>query len=258
MPIPSGYQEVLHSASNRLAIEAAWTLFTDKALKHRVLPDGRCDIILRFRSDGIRPIGPIVPAIVGAASRFHMVNIEPDMGYVGVRLRPGTAGVILGVSLKNIIDQSIEGYAAIAAMPALCALTAPAQSVAELALRLDSFVMERSSRAHTDPLTSGLIDMLHITGGRMQVSEIAGLYGVDVRTVHRRIVTATGLAPKQMAKVLQFHRAIRLIADGKLDIASAAFEAGYADQAHMTRIFRNMGGFSPANIPELVLAGLPI
>lgn len=56
--------------------------------------------------------------------------------------------------------------------------------------------------------------------------------------------------------VIQFHRAIRLIRDVGLDPATAALEAGYADQAHMTRVFRKLGGFTPARVPELTLAGL--
>lgn len=258
MPIPNGYKEVLHTARERPAVEAAWTSFTEKGLDHRVLPDGRCDIILRFHSDGSKPLGSIFPAIVGAATRFHVVKIEPRTGYVGVRLRPGTARKVLGVRLKEITDQGIGGDAAIAIIPALAAICAPAQSIDELVSRLDSFVVERSSEAQIDLLTSGLINMLHTTGGRLSVTEIARLHGVDVRMVHRRIVSSTGLTPKQMAMVIQFHRALRLIVDGKLDIASAAFEAGYSDQAHMARIFRRMGGFVPGRIPELVIAGLPL
>jgi AraC-like DNA-binding protein len=227
-------------------------------MDHHVLPDGRCDIILRFHSDGSKPLGPIFPVIVGAATRFHIVQIEPGTAYVGVRLRPGTARKVLEVRLKEITDQGIGGDAAIAKIPALAALCAPAKSIDELVNRLNAFVVERSSKAQIDLLTSGLINMLHITGGRLPITEIASLHGVDVRMVHRRIVSSTGLTPKQMAMVIQFHRALRLIIDGKLDVASAAFEAGYADQAHMTRTFRSLGGFSPARLPELVLAGLPI
>jgi AraC-like DNA-binding protein len=258
MPIPNGYHEVLHPPRDRIAVEAAWTSFTDAALDHRVLPDGRCDVILRFRSDGSKPTGPILPAIVGAATRYHIVKIGPGTGYVGVRLRPGTAGKILGVSLTEITDKGIGGDAAIALIPALAALSVPATSIEELVNRLVSFVVERSSEAHIDGLTSGLVNMLHTTGGRLPVNEIASLHGVDARTVHRRIVKGTGMTPKQLAMVIQFHRALRLVVDGKLDIASAAFEAGYADQAHMTRVFQRMGGFSPARIPDLVLAELPI
>ena len=38
--------------------------------------------------------------------------------------------------------------------------------------------------------------------------------------------------------------------------AAAAYEAGYADQSHMTRAFRRFGGFTPANMVEVTLVTL--
>jgi AraC-like DNA-binding protein len=258
MPVPRGYSEVLHSARDRFATEAAWWFFTDRACEHRVLPDGRCDIILRFRSDGSKPLGAITVLIAGAATRFHIVRMAAETGYVGVRLRPGVARGVLGTDLGAITNRVLVGDAALSAVPALVALSKSARDIEELSDRLDTFVAEHGHNLAIDPLTAGLLDTLHVTGGRLPVAEVASLFGVDVRTARRRIIFATGLSPKQMAMVIQFHRALRLRFDQGLDVASAAFEAGYADQAHMSRVFRLMGGISPARLPDLVLAGLPI
>lgn len=103
-----------------------------------------------------------------------------------------------------------------------------------------------------------LIDALHTGGGRLSVVDLAKMHGIDERTVRRDIKMSTGLAPKELSMVLQFHRALRLLRDVGLDPASAAAEAGYADQAHMTRVFRELGGFTPANMPEVTLANLPL
>jgi AraC-like DNA-binding protein len=255
MSLPHGYRETLH---DRFAAEAAWQFFAETAGEHRVLPDGRCDIILRFRSDGLKPLGVITAIVVGAATRFHSVTMAAGTGYVGARLRPGAARAVLGMDLRAITDRGLVGDAALAKVPALDSLCGPASSVDGLVDRLDRFVAERSVTLTIDPLTAALIDSLHVTGGRLSVADIAALHGVDVRTVRRRICSATGLTPKQFAMVVQFHRALRLRFHDGLDVASTAFEAGYADQAHMSRVFRLMGGISPARRPDLVLAGLPI
>jgi AraC-like DNA-binding protein len=79
---------------------------------------------------------------------------------------------------------------------------------------------------------------------------------VNVRTIRRNLKGATGLSPKQFSMIVQFHRALRLIKEHGLDASAAAIEAGYADQAHMTRVFRRLGGFTPAAIPEVTLANI--
>ncbi len=257
MPLPSSYTETNYTKFERFAAEAVWQSVAVSDGEHRVLPDGRCDIILRFCLNGNKPTGAIVPMIAGAATHFRLVPIEAGTGYVGVRLRPGVAHAMLGTNLRKIANQGISGDDVRRILPDIARLCEPAATIDEIVERLSLFIEARSANIKYDVLTSGLIDTIHITGGRMQVSEIADLHGIDVRTVHRRIMTATGLTPKEMAMVIQFHRALRLRCNEGLDVAATAFEAGYSDQAHMSRIFRQMGGVSPARLPELVLAGLP-
>lgn len=258
MPLPRGYRESIHPARDRFAAEAAWRFFTEEACEHRVLPDGRCDIILRFQSDGVRPLGPVTVLVTGAATRFHMVSLPQGASFVGVRLRPGTARGVLGLDLVEISNSVLVGGAAVARAPALAALCAPASSIDELSDRLDAFVAERSRTMAVDSRTVDLIDTIHTTGGRLPVSDMAALHGIEVRTARRLITSATGLGPKQLAMVIQFHRALRLRFEEGLDIASTVFEAGYSDHAHMARVFRAMGDISPKRAPDMVLAGLPI
>lgn len=258
MPLPYEYVETYYHGRDRVGAEAVWRFFADCDCTHRVLPDGRADIILRFQSDGTRPSGDLTPIVTGAATRFHMVPVPAGTGYVGVRLLPGTAHGVLAIDLETIADRGLVGDAALAAIPALKALCLPARNIDTLVDRLGDFVSSRLRGVTVDPLSAALIEMLHVTGGRLPVADIARLNGIDVRTVRRRVVSATGLTPKQMAMVVQFHRALRLRFHDRLDVASTAIEAGYADQAHMSRVFRRMGGISPAQLPDLVLAGFPI
>lgn len=97
MPLPYDYNEALHHNCDRFAAESVWRFFANRECTHRVLPDGRCDIILRFRSDGMKLSGVITPIVTGAATRFHMVPIMAGTGYVGVRLRPGSLHPVRGI-----------------------------------------------------------------------------------------------------------------------------------------------------------------
>lgn len=251
-----GYQEDVGAGWHPLAIETVWRSFAAHDDHHRVLPDGRCDIILRFPSDGLRPTGAIAVRIAGPSTRFHLVSVAGGTAFVGVRLRPGMAGGVLGLPPGSILNCVLMDDEAIAALPTLAELCRPAPSIDALAERLGLFVINRFRMADVDRSTTALIDMLHFTGGRLPISELARLHDMDARTVRRRIVMATGLAPKQLASIVRFHRALRLLSAG-IGSASAAIEAGYADQAHMIRSFRQMGGISPARLPDLALPSLP-
>lgn len=257
MPIPRSYQEDPKAAWHPLAVEALWRSFAVDDGQHRVLPDGRCDIILRFQSDGVEPTGAIAVRIAGPSTQFHLVPVRAGITFVGVRLRPGMAYAVLALDPGSIVDRVLVDDEALAALPALASLRRPAPSIDALAERLGQFVADHFRAETVDPMTTDMIDVLHVTGGRLPIARLASMYSIDVRTVRRRITAATGLAPKQLAAIIRFHRALRLRYAG-VEGAAVASEAGYADQAHMSRTFRRMSGIGPARMPDLALAGLPI
>lgn len=62
--------------------------------------------------------------------------------------------------------------------------------------------------------------------------------------LYRAFRTNYGLAPSDYQRLLRLRTARRLIAAGR-PISQAAIEAGFADQAHLTRWFRRCYGIAP-------------
>ncbi len=71
--------------------------------------------------------------------------------------------------------------------------------------------------------------------------------GYSERQLQRRFSSEVGLGRKQVAQLQRARRAYALLQAGR-SLAEAAYEAGYADQAHMTRSFRLIAGRTPASI----------
>ena len=70
---------------------------------------------------------------------------------------------------------------------------------------------------------------------------------MSVRTLQRHHLRTTGLTQSQSRQVARARRAFILLQEGK-SIVDAAFESGYADQAHMTRSLRLLAGQTPGQI----------
>ena len=69
------------------------------------------------------------------------------------------------------------------------------------------------------------------------------------RTIRRLCHDAFGYGPKRLERVLRFQRFLRLVrTSGPSGLASLAFEAGYADQAHLTRETGEIAGLTPRTI----------
>ncbi len=67
------------------------------------------------------------------------------------------------------------------------------------------------------------------------------------RTLRRQVRATTGLGRKQVQQLQRARKAYELLQRGT-PLAAAAVEAGFADQAHMTRALRAFAGRTPARI----------
>lgn len=79
----SGYVELPEGADPLLGIEAVWLSLARQTSAHRVLPDGRCDIILRFAAS-TGPIKHISVSVTGPTTAHYDVPVEPGMGFAGI------------------------------------------------------------------------------------------------------------------------------------------------------------------------------
>jgi AraC-like DNA-binding protein len=92
----------------------------------------------------------------------------------------------------------------------------------------------------------------HVTEG-ISLDELAAVAGLSKFYLLRAFRHAFGLTPHAYQMQLRLARARRLIADGHA-ISYVTYEAGFADQSHLTRRFTAFFGFTPARFARQVAA----
>ena len=102
------YTELGLHSDLREEVEAVWTSVSDRMGSYRVLPDGRSDIIVKFKIWREQVIDLTV-VITGPIMRFYDVPIELGMGFVGVRLRPGFFERVLGFEPAGLVNENLTG-----------------------------------------------------------------------------------------------------------------------------------------------------
>jgi AraC-like DNA-binding protein len=215
-----------------------------------VLPDGRCDIIVR--NHACTP-DEVTPIITGPATQPYRVNYDTGDQWFGIRLRPEYGAALWQGDLGNAPDSVLRGPEALDRLPSLSALHGAA-------LTLDA--LAHITPAHTwpdfDPRLTRAIEILHASGGRLRIDALAKFVACTTRHLNRLFRRNVGLSAKTYAQLIQFHRTLKLITNGNVTIIAAAFEGGYSDHAHMARTFRRFGGFTPSGIPtDLSLPDIP-
>ncbi|MBO0789666.1 MAG: helix-turn-helix domain-containing protein [Ktedonobacteraceae bacterium] len=73
---------------------------------------------------------------------------------------------------------------------------------------------------------------------------------MSLRTVRRRFLFATGLTYKAIEQIERAKQAAAFLEQG-VSLLDAAYQAGYADQSHMTRSLKHFIGYTPAHIAQI-------
>jgi AraC-like DNA-binding protein len=233
--MPAGYRELAPPPALRGALACLWVrVAPDGATPTRVLPDACIDLIWQA-GRGAFVAGPDTgPMLVPAA---------PGAVFVGARFLPGAGGSALGVPLSELRDLRVELDALAPELgrrlPAELTPSAALRRVTGIAARLvlagpPDLAVRSAARRLADP--------------RARVENLAVDLGLSERQLRRRFHAAAGYGPKTLQRVLRFGRFLAA-ADGdgaEPDFARIALEAGYADQAHLTRECTRLAGLAPA------------
>ncbi|HXP87714.1 MAG TPA: helix-turn-helix domain-containing protein [Bryobacteraceae bacterium] len=236
MPV---YCEQPPSAALARWVECGWVLSSATAVTgHRVPPDG-CIDILYDRRQGLHAVGTM--------TMEQHFDYPEGVAAAGIRLRPGLAGSVLGVSPAELTDAS-----------------APLEDLwprrgRELRGRLDDSksiqeamrILLGSLQVPAEPPNpvQRAIEALTAAHGNADLDSVACQANLSPRQFGRRCREESGLTPKRLCRVLRFRHACRMAgAAGRLSWSDLALEAEYFDQAHLIRDFREFTGRTPVAV----------
>jgi AraC-like DNA-binding protein len=234
MELRPGYREWAPPAALRPAVSCLWTSVMPSGGQTVVLPDACTDLIWQ-RAAGVFVAGPDTgpaPAV-----------LPPGALLVGVRFRPGAGGPALRIPLAELRDQRVDLEEVLAGS----GQRLPGDLSPGVALgRLIDMTTRLVAEGPPDAMVSQAARLL--AASRDRTDELARDLGVSERQFRRRCLDTVGYAPKTLHRILRFRRFVSRIdaASGRVDLSRLAAEAGYADQAHLTRESVRLGGLPPA------------
>jgi AraC-like DNA-binding protein len=156
-------------------------------------------------------------------------------------MRPGAGAALLGLDAAAIRDARLP----VEALWGEAGWRLAAEVQAAEGARAQALLAALADRASQSPAPDPLVRAAIARLAAADVSALAAELAVSERQLRRRFAGAVGYGPKRLARVLRLGRALAAArADGEL--ARAAFEAGYADQAHFTHECRALAGLPPS------------
>jgi AraC-like DNA-binding protein len=82
--------------------------------------------------------------------------------------------------------------------------------------------------------------------GRLTIQDLSREFNVSPRRLERVFRIETGLSPKALSRIVRFNYAKRLIErNPNISLAELTHEAGFCDQSHFSKTFKEMFGITP-------------
>lgn len=223
-----------------------WSMPPGKSTLQRVLQYPVCLVVIAH--DYAR--------MVGVTTGLGTQELSGSGWAFGVMLQPATGSMLLGGRVSGLTDTAVD----LADVPSLdgAALTTEVRAAlaadpsSERAHRRAIAVVEHSLRRlgpvdEEGLLLNDLVEYVEGTPGVLRVGQVCEEFGLSERSLQRLTARRLGLSPKWLIQRRRLQEAAERLRfrSSPVDLAAAAADLGYADQAHFTRDFRTVTGLTP-------------
>jgi AraC-like DNA-binding protein len=229
-------------------VRTVWIQRTgDVAYVQRHLPTGGVEIHV--------PIGG-QPQLVGPLTGPEIEVIPARTTIVGVRFLPGTAPPLPAV-LDDLVDQRL-GLAELwgRSVDRIAEAMARARTSNQAVMLLQAHLLQEFRRgARVDPLVGEAVRAL-MPWHPVSIDTVATHLALSASQLRRRCLHAVGVSPKVLQRTLRFQGFLALAQAGATPsgrpgadgMAGLAIDAGYADQAHLSRECLRLTGLTPRQL----------
>lgn len=222
--------------------------------REHVLPTGLMHLVVRLSGPAVRIFDSAADGkgrqlghtlVGGPRAGFYAKDVSAPSPSVGVQLLPGAAQALLGLPADELAGQHVSledlwGSGAGLAREQLLAAATPQAALR----RLEGLLLQRLRAGPGQAAHPVVMQALRQFEAGMGVEDAVARSGYSHRQFIRLFSQAVGLGPKLYCRVRRFQKALPLL-QGPLALAAVAMEAGYSDQPHFNREFREFAGLTP-------------
>lgn len=240
-----------------LFVDCFWWSVRNEAQNHgeHMLPSGAAQLVFALHETPILCASPATGESVawsgsmvhGPQSSYYLAGAKPQGAVVGVSFRPGAAGAVLGASMAELADRHVELEAIWGSRGG--DLRERLMSLVEPHAMFHVLETSFGARIHRPLLMHPAVSQAlaaNAAGSAERVADLQHASGYSAKHFIALFRSAVGFTPKHYHRIQRFNSVVRSIAaeqgGGLADLAAAA---GYSDQAHLTREFREFAGVAP-------------
>lgn len=227
-----------------------WQLCTTQELSelftYQVVADGCIDIYFDLNN-------PKESYVMGFCNQFTEFSLGKTFNYVGIRFFPTMFPQLFRINAHELSNRFVELHSVVPSVSGFLSDHFHQQlTPTEMSELFNPYLIDCVANARFDPDNRlyRAIALILKNSGNVDVEKDLTT-GISVRQLRRLFDYYIGTTPKTFCKVIRFQKTIQPEASGKsAQESSNFFEAGYYDQSHFIKEFRNFYGTTPGKVAE--------
>ncbi|MFO7257688.1 MAG: helix-turn-helix transcriptional regulator [Bacteroidota bacterium] len=229
---------------------------TDAERINRILPSTSIAMAVRLRGKNIlidngrtRALPQIV--ISGLQKSPRHIGYGDDTRTLIVQFKPGGASAFFREPLHKLFGEttSLDDLIAPAEVSTINDRISSAESDPQRISIVEEFLTSLCHKGETDKLISTAILQINHAGGFIRIKDLRDQLHISKDAFEKRFRKIVGTSPKQYASLVRMSTIVGH-GRGRDQLLDAAFNAGFFDESHFIKAFKQFTGQSPTDFSK--------
>jgi AraC-like DNA-binding protein len=223
----------------------------DSAGDYKVLPGTEVVMGFQFKGKlsflGEGKASPLSPSgLSGLTDHFRMFRNAPNTGTILIFFKEGAAASFFKTPIHELFRDSVslDNFMLRSELLILEEKLQETKTDPQKISLIEDFLISKLNSSNPDLLVMSAISMIFKSKGNIRIKELLEALHISQSPLEKRFRQSVGTSPKKFASIVRFKYTL-LAFDPKTSLTDLGYEAGFYDQAHFIKEFRNFTGESP-------------
>jgi len=211
----------------------------EKTISNNILPDACIDIVIDFTNNTI--------CFAGFSKETEPFELNKEIDYMGVRLKPSIFYLLFDVSSDKIMDNQISFDTIEKEFDLYKILNL--KDISKRIEYLKKYLIQKVKNKQEMPFIE-ILEELYKSPKEQNVMDIAAKLGYNERHLYRVFKKNYGISPRVLLNIIRLHLCLTLMLEENIDLVDIANICGFYDQSHFIKEIKRYTGISPLKIIE--------
>jgi AraC-like DNA-binding protein len=244
------FLEFKPTTSLQSIVECYW-IVEGHAETQKIVPDGFTEIVFDFgdlyQFTSSAGATKLQSRAIVAGQLTKPIQLTPMgiSGVLGVKFKPTGMWKLFGWNMAALTDEAIDlkeipGVDLQQFITSLILIKSRADKIQAV----ETILLQRLSEKR-NTVADSLVSEIDALQGNISMSDLQKKYKVSLRKIERMFLEQIGLSAKRYARLVRFRNVFQLLQKSEWTKTEATYLAGYFDQAHFNKEFKEFSGEDP-------------